>query len=96
MSQIEQFEGALRNFAEMADSAHEMPYHSQDVNALWAFWKYCRAEALNEAALAAEAEMLEDPTDSADDMAYDNAVRYRVVISHIIRTIRALVAKESK
>jgi hypothetical protein len=90
MSQQEQFEKALRHLAEMADDAHEMPYPSQDANALWVLWKYCRAETLNEAALAAESEMLEDPTDNADDMAYDNAV------ADCVCAIRALAAKEPK
>ena len=37
-------------------------------------WKASRSAALEEAAKAIGSEMLDDPTDSADDIAYDNAV----------------------
>ena len=40
----------------------------------WKAWQASRAAALEEAVKAAETEHLEDPTFSADDIAYDCAV----------------------
>lgn len=45
------------------------------IEAAEAAWLSSRRQALEEAAKLCEAEQLDDPTDSADDIAYGNAVR---------------------